>query len=63
MPLGVQPDPWVRYGWLDATGQPKPVFHAAFDSLRLPLDCAAVGAAAGAPAGWPDRSTIPFPDS
>jgi hypothetical protein len=51
----------VRYGWLDATGQPKPVFHSAFDALRLPLDCTAVAQAADAPAGWPDRSTIPFP--
>ena len=61
VPVGVAADPWVRYGWLDATGQPKPVFHAAYDALRVPLDCTAVAQAAGAPAGWPDRSTIPFP--
>jgi hypothetical protein len=63
VPAGVTPDPWVRFGWLDAAGQPKPVFHAAFDALRVPLDCTAVAKAAGAPAGWPLLSTIPFPDS
>ncbi|MDX6596718.1 MAG: polysaccharide biosynthesis protein PslG, partial [Gaiellales bacterium] len=63
VPPGATPDPWVRYGWLDATGQPKPVFHTAFDALRVPLDCTAVANAAGAPAGWPLSSTIPFPDS
>jgi hypothetical protein len=61
VPLGVAADPWVRFGWLDAGGQPKPVFHAAFDSLRAPLDCTAVARAAGAPEGWPLTSAIPFP--
>ena len=63
VPLGVTPDPWVRFGWLDAAGQPKPVYLAAFDALRVPLDCTAVARAAGAPAGWPLLSAIPFPDS
>ena len=63
VPLGATADPWVRFGWLDATGQPKPVFHGAFDALRVPLDCAAVAKAAGAPAGWPLLSTIPFPET
>ena len=62
VPLGVTPDPWVRFGWLDAGGQPKPVYLAAFDALRAPLDCAAVAREAGAPAGWPLLSTIPFPE-
>src|SRR6476469_4741653 len=57
VPLGVTPDPWVRFGWLDAAGQPKPVYLAAFDALRAPLDCTAVARAAGAPAGWPLLST------
>ena len=61
VPLGVPADPWVRFGWLDAAGQPKPVLTAAFDALRDPLDCTAVAAAASAPGGWPDTSTIPFP--
>ena len=61
VPLGVTPDPWVRFGWLDATGQPKPVFHAAFDALRAPLDCTAVAQAAGAPAGWPLLEHDPVP--
>ena len=51
VPLGVTPDPWVRFGWLDAAGQPKPVYLAAFDALRAPLDCAAVAREAGAPGG------------
>ena len=38
VPLGVPADPWVRFGWLDAAGQPKPVLTAAFDALRDPLD-------------------------
>jgi len=29
----------------------------------VPLDCTAVARAAGAPAGWPLLSAIPFPDS
>jgi hypothetical protein len=61
VPLGVTPDPWVRFGWLDAGGQPKPVYLAAFDALRVPLDCTAVAQEAGAPAGWPLISAIPFP--
>jgi hypothetical protein len=63
VPAGTTPDPWVRFGWLDATGQPKPVFQSAFDALRAPLDCTAVGVQAGAPAGWPLTSTIPFPST
>ena len=63
VPAGITPDPWVRFGWLDATGQPKPVFQAAFDALRAPLDCTAVAQAANAPAGWPLTSTIPFPST
>ncbi|MDX6617879.1 MAG: polysaccharide biosynthesis protein PslG [Gaiellales bacterium] len=63
VPAGVAADPWVRFGWLDATGQPKPVFQSALEALRIPLDCTAVGRAAGAPAGWPLTSTIPFPST
>ncbi|MDX6573184.1 MAG: polysaccharide biosynthesis protein PslG [Gaiellales bacterium] len=62
VPLGVAPDPWVRFGWLDAAGQPKPVYVSAYDALRAPLDCAAVGRDAGAPGGWPLVSAIPFPE-
>jgi hypothetical protein len=62
VPLGVTPDPWVRFGWLDASGQPKPVFLAALGALRAPLDCAAVARQAGAPGGWPLLSAIPFPE-
>jgi hypothetical protein len=61
VPLGATPDPWVRFGWLDATGQPKPVLYSALDALRAPLDCAAVAKAAGAPPGWPLLSAIPPP--
>jgi hypothetical protein len=61
VPLGVKPDPWVRYGWLDDVGQPKPVLSAALGALRMPLDCTAVAQRANAPAGWPLLSTIPFP--
>ncbi len=63
VPLGVTPDPWVRFGWLDAAGQPKPVFSSAFEALRAPLDCTAVARAAGAPPGWPTFDAIPFPAS
>jgi hypothetical protein len=63
VPLGVTPDPWVRFGWLDATGQPKPVLYAAFDALRAPLDCTAVAKAAGAPPGWPLTDAIPPPSA
>jgi hypothetical protein len=59
--LGATPDPWVRFGWLDAAGQPKPVFHEAAPALRQPLDCSAVARSAGAPVGWPDASTLPPP--
>jgi hypothetical protein len=62
VPLGVTADPWVRYGWLDAAGQPKAVFAAAFDALRAPLDCTAVAREAGAPAGWPLVDAIPVPE-
>lgn len=63
VPLGVTADPWVRFGWLDAAGQPKPVYAAAYDALRAPLDCTAVAREAGAPPGWPLLSAIPFPDA
>jgi hypothetical protein len=63
VPLGVTPDPWVRFGWLDAAGRPKPVYGAAFDALRAPLDCTAVARNAAAPAGWPLLNAIPFPDA
>ena len=43
-------------------GQPKPVYVSAYDALRAPLDCAAVGRDAGAPGGWPLVSAIPFPE-
>jgi len=62
VPLGVTPDPWVRFGWLDSAGQPKPVYLAAFDALRFPLDCTAVAQQAGAPGGWPLLSAIPPPE-
>jgi hypothetical protein len=62
VPLGAKPDPWVRFGWLDALGQPKPVYSAAFEALRTPLDCVAVARAAGAGPGWPELSGIPFPE-
>ena len=63
VPLGVTPDPWVRFGWLDAAGQPKPVYLAAFDALRVPLDCAAVARAAGAPGGLAAAQHDPVPGS
>jgi hypothetical protein len=59
VPPGIAPNPWVRFGWLDAGGQPKPVFQAAVDALYAPLDCTAIGQVANAPAGWPLTSTIP----
>jgi hypothetical protein len=62
VPLGIAPDPWVRFGWLDAAGQPKPVFASAFGAFRAPLDCRAVAERAGAPPGWPQFDAIPFPE-
>ena len=56
VPPGVAPDPWVRFGWLDATGQPKPVFQAALDALRAPLDCTAVGARPARPRAGRSRA-------
>jgi hypothetical protein len=59
VPAGQVPDPWVTFGWLDASGQPKPVYAAASAALASTPDCAAVAQTAGAPAGWPDSNTIP----
>ena len=58
VPAGQTPDPWVRYGWLDAAGVPKPVAAAAHAALTGTPDCSTVAQADGAPAGWPDTSTI-----
>ena len=62
VPAGETPDPWVRYGWLDSAGAPKPVFDAAHAALTSPPDCAVVAATSGAPAGWPATNTIPPTD-
>jgi Bacterial Ig domain len=59
VPAGQTPDPWVTYGWLDATGAPKPVYDAGRSALAGTPDCLAVAQTAGAPAGWPDANTIP----
>jgi hypothetical protein len=59
VPAGETPDPWTTYGWLDAAGDPKPVYASASAALAGTLDCTAIGAAAGAPPGWPDSNTIP----
>jgi Bacterial Ig domain len=58
VPAGQTPDPWVQFGWLDATGAAKPVYAAAAAALAAPLDCGAVAQASGAPVGWPDTNTI-----
>ncbi|MEO9176752.1 MAG: Ig-like domain-containing protein [Gaiellales bacterium] len=63
VPAGQTPDPWVTYGWLDATGAAKPVYTAAAAALAGTPDCTTIGEASGAPAGWPATSTIPPPDS
>jgi hypothetical protein len=56
---GTTPDPWTTYGWLDPAGAPKPVYSAGAAALAGTPDCATIGAAAGAPAGWPDTNVIP----
>jgi hypothetical protein len=58
VPAGQTPDPWVTYGWLDASGAPKQVYAAASAALAGAPDCGALAQAAGAPAGWPDTNTI-----
>jgi Bacterial Ig domain len=63
VPAGQTPDPWVQYGWLDATGAPKPVYAAAAAALSGTPDCSIVGQTAGAPPGWPDSNTIPPTDT
>jgi hypothetical protein len=45
-------DTWGHYGLLRADGAPKPSLAAVEQAMREPLDCVAVGAAAGAPIGW-----------
>jgi hypothetical protein len=45
-------DTWGHYGLLRADGSPKPSLATVEQAMREPLDCAAVGAAAGAPSGW-----------
>ena len=59
VPVGETPSPWVTFGWLDATGAPKPVYDAGRSALAGTPDCATIGQAAGAPPGWPDTNTIP----
>jgi Bacterial Ig domain/Cellulase (glycosyl hydrolase family 5) len=59
VPAGQTPDPWVMFGWLDASGAPKPVYAAGAAAFAGTPDCATIGAAAGAPAGWPATNTIP----
>ena len=59
VPAGQTPDPWVLFGWLDATGAPKPVYAAGAAAFAGTPDCATIGAAAGAPAGWPATNTMP----
>ena len=58
VPDGQQPDPWVTYGWLDAAGAEKPVYAAASAALSGDPGCATIAQTAGAPAGWPDTSTL-----
>jgi hypothetical protein len=45
-------DTWGHYGVLRADGSAKPSLGAVEQAMKEPLDCAAVGVAAGAPAGW-----------
>jgi len=59
VPAGTTPDPWVTYGWLDATGAPKPVFETGRSALAGTPDCSTVPQSVGAPPGWPDTNTIP----
>lgn len=59
VPAGQVPDPWVTFGWLDASGEPKPVHDAAGAALAATPDCAAVSATSGAPVGWPASNAIP----
>ncbi len=59
VPGGQTPDPWITFGWLDATGAPKPVYDAGRSALAGTPACATIGQAAGAPGGWPDTNTIP----
>jgi GH35 family endo-1,4-beta-xylanase len=59
VPAGQTPDPWITFGWLDATGAPKPVYDAGRSALAGTPDCATIGQTAGAPAGWPETNTIP----
>ena len=59
VPAGQTPDPWTTFGWLDATGAPKPVYDAGRSALAGTPDCATIGQSAGAPPGWPDTNTIP----
>ena len=56
---GTTPDPWTTYGWLDPAGVPKPVYAAGAAAIAGTPDCATIGKAAGAPAGWPDTNVIP----
>jgi GH35 family endo-1,4-beta-xylanase len=59
VPAGQTPSPWVTFGWLDATGAPKPVYDAGRSALAGTPDCSTIGQTAGAPAGWPTTNTIP----
>jgi hypothetical protein len=61
VPPGQTADPWTTYGWLDATGAPKPVYDAGRSALASAPDCSSIGKAAGAPSGWPSSNTIPPP--
>jgi hypothetical protein len=45
-------DTWGHYGVLRADGSPKPSLATVEQAMQEPLDCVAVGAAAGAPVGW-----------
>jgi hypothetical protein len=63
VPAGQTPDPWVQYGWLDATGAPKPVYSVGAAALAGTPDCSTIGQAAGAPTGWPATNTITPPDT
>jgi hypothetical protein len=63
VPAGQTPDPWVSYGWLDASGAPKPVYAAGAAAIAGTPDCATIAQTAGAPAGWPDTNTIPPTDT
>jgi hypothetical protein len=45
-------DNWTHFGLLHADGTAKPALGAFEQALAAPLDCVAVGKAAGAPPGW-----------